>query len=144
MATIVGSVLHILNSLDSNEIEFPTEKLAKEGKSYPDTLKVIYDSIFSSAQNSEQETDAIVATLCDWATTSYRAGIHRGVFVAKLLAYRQDIIEENERKMVPHFQEYLFNYLHDVAPSVTKDRPKEFFNLIILFGELIRPGVRIL
>ena len=90
MATIVGSVLHILNSLDSNEIEFPTEKLAKEGKSYPDTLKVIYDSIFSSAQNSEQETDAIVATLCDWATTSYRGGIHRGVFVAKLLAYRQD------------------------------------------------------
>merc|ERR1711892_187855 len=94
MATIVGSVLHILNSLDSNEIEFPTEKLTKgTNKSSPDTLKVIYDAIFSSAQNSEQETDAIVATLCDWATTSYRAGIHRGVFVAKLLTYRQDIIE---------------------------------------------------
>ena len=70
-ASIVGSVLHILNSLDSNDIEYPTEKLAKEpSKSFPDTLKIIYDSIFSSAQNSEQETEAIVATLCDWATTS--------------------------------------------------------------------------
>ena len=54
---------------------------------------------------------------------------------------RQDVIEENERKQIPHFQEYLFNYLHDVAPTITKDRPRELFNLVVLFGELIRHDI---
>ena len=49
-------------------------------------------------------------------------------------------MEENERKIVPYFQEHLFNYLHKNA-QIIKVNSKEFHNLVILFAELIRHDI---
>ena len=69
-ASVVGSVLHILDAVDSNDLEWSGPPATKQSP-----INTIYEAIFAQAANSEQETEAIVATLCDWATTSFRAGI---------------------------------------------------------------------
>ena len=136
-ASTITNVLNILDLLDSHEAELKPDT-AKD----KDSIKVVYEQIF--ATTSESDNEAIVGVLCDWATTSYRAGRHRGVLVAKLLAIKQDQIEENtERKLIPYFQEYLFNYLQITSENSAKMKEKtsSFNNLIILFGELIRHDI---
>ena len=102
-------------------------------------LNNIFEQIFTSSI-TETENDAIVSLLCDWATTSFRSGRHRGVLVARLLAMKQDVVEENERRNIPHFQEHLFNYLHEKTSSIM-ERTRDFHSLNNLFGELIRHDV---
>ena len=128
--------------LDQNETDSGVKRVENGetvSKGEKDIVKSVYEQIF--ANTTESDNEAVVGVLCDWAPTPYRAGKHRGVLVAKLLAIKQDQIEENsERKLVPYFQEHLFNYLHDNA-SKLKEKTTPFNNLIILFGELIRHDI---
>ena len=133
-AQVVTSVLQILDKLDNTDLNREVDRLQPKP-----LLNNIFEQIFTTSI-TETENDAIVSLLCDWATTSFRSGRHRGVLVARLLAMKQDVIEENERRNVPYFQEHLFNYLHEKTSSIM-ERTRDFHSLNNLFGELIRHDV---
>ena len=129
---------------------------------------------------------SIVHTLCEWATTSMRSGMHRSFVVAKLLERRhldiaymmaeaenhhnalyhsqnisqhnqetndlkesslaqsfneqpsvEDIAQQILSNGPPMFQNQLFLYLDNDAPTLDSGKLEEFSNLILLFYEFI-------
>ena len=137
-AATITRVLEVINILDTNLFHI------KNSESKTDPLRPIYDPIFKPQGSSDGNNNAgaLVGTLCDWAVSSKRFGYHRGLLVAKLLALRQDELEQqepNRKRSIPFFQHELFQYLNDSAP-ITQNG-KDFHNLICLYAELIRHDV---
>ncbi|KAI1234746.1 hypothetical protein IHE44_0003123 [Lamprotornis superbus] len=119
---------------------------------------------FDKCQETTADDDAVVALLCEWAVSYKRAGRHRAMVVAKLLEKRQaeieaercgdsEVVDEKgsissgslSAASAPVFQDVLMQFLDTQAPMLTdpgKENEKvEFFNLVLLFCELIRHDV---
>ncbi|EMP39170.1 Mediator of RNA polymerase II transcription subunit 12 [Chelonia mydas] len=110
------------------------------------------------------DDDAVVALLCEWAVSCKRSGRHRAMVVAKLLEKRQaeieaercgdsEVVDEKgsissgslSAASTPVFQDVLMQFLDTQAPVLTdpgnESEKVEFFNLVLLFCELIRHDV---
>ncbi|KAM5126017.1 mediator of RNA polymerase II transcription subunit 12-like, partial [Mantella aurantiaca] len=120
--------------------------------------------LFRSPRISPDD-DAVVALLCEWAVSWKRYGHHRALVVSKLLEKRQMEIEAercgeseavDEKGSVssgslsalsspPVFQDVLLQFLDTQAPVLTdpanESERVEFYNLVLLFCELIRHDV---
>ena len=92
-AATITRVLEVINILDTNLVHI------RNSDSKLDPIRLMYDQIFKPNGGTIGSTDtnntaALVGTLCDWAVSSKRFGYHRGLLVAKLLAMRQEEIEQ--------------------------------------------------
>uniref|UniRef100_A0A8C4MGC5 Mediator complex subunit 12 n=1 Tax=Equus asinus asinus TaxID=83772 RepID=A0A8C4MGC5_EQUAS len=154
----IGRVLHTLEVLDSHSFE---------RSDFSNSLDSLCNRIFGlgpSKDGHEVNDDAVVSLLCEWAVSCKRSGRHRAMVVAKLLEKRQAEIEaercgESEAAdekgsiasgslsapSAPIFQDVLLQFLDTQAPMLTDPRSEservEFFNLVLLFCELIRHDV---
>uniref|UniRef100_A0A8C5JAI3 Mediator complex subunit 12 n=1 Tax=Junco hyemalis TaxID=40217 RepID=A0A8C5JAI3_JUNHY len=156
----IGRVLHTLEVLDSHSFE---------RSDFSNSLDSLYNRIFGlgPAKDSHEispDDDAVVALLCEWAVSYKRSGRHRAMVVAKLLEKRQaeieaercgdsEVVDEKgsissgslSAASAPVFQDVLMQFLDTQAPMLTdpgKENEKvEFFNLVLLFCELIRHDV---
>ena len=161
---MVNTILTVLEELDS----YVFEKLDPPTNCLDSLYTRLFTPVSSSSSSNPQEIverdSQVVLTLCEWATTDQRSGYHRGFVVSKLLERRQneiaylmgeleigendaettDTAEEVAQQILsnggpPLFQQQLFHYLDNDAPSV--DKSQEFANLILLFHELIAQEV---
>ncbi|XP_069603385.1 mediator of RNA polymerase II transcription subunit 12 isoform X3 [Ranitomeya imitator] len=157
----IGRVLHTLEVLDSHSFE---------KSDFSNNLDSLYNRIFGLGLGKDgheisPDDDAVVALLCEWAVSCKRYGHHRALVVAKLLEKRQMEIEAercgdseavDEKGSVssgslsalsspPVFQDVLLQFLDTQAPVLTDPTNEgervEFFNLVLLFCELIRHDV---
>uniref|UniRef100_A0A8C5S4Z7 Mediator complex subunit 12 n=1 Tax=Laticauda laticaudata TaxID=8630 RepID=A0A8C5S4Z7_LATLA len=156
----ISRVLHTLEVLDSHSFE---------RSDFSNSLDSLYNRIFGGGPSKDSheispDDDAVVALLCEWAVSHKRSGRHRAMVVAKLLEKRQSEIEAercgdsevvDEKGSIssgslsaasaPVFQEVLMQFLDSQAPMLTdpssEDERSEFFNLVLLFCELIRHDV---
>uniref|UniRef100_A0A8C3V569 Mediator complex subunit 12 n=1 Tax=Catharus ustulatus TaxID=91951 RepID=A0A8C3V569_CATUS len=156
----IGRVLHTLEVLDSHSFE---------RSDFSNSLDSLYNRIFGLGPTKDSheispDDDAVVALLCEWAVSYKRAGRHRAMVVAKLLEKRQaeieaercgdsEVVDEKgsissgslSAASAPVFQDVLMQFLDTQAPMLTdpgKENEKvEFFNLVLLFCELIRHDV---
>ncbi|KAJ1196557.1 hypothetical protein NDU88_000425, partial [Pleurodeles waltl] len=156
----IGRVLHTLEVLDSQSFE-----KSDSGNS----LDSLYNRIFGLGPSKDgheisPDDDAVVALLCEWAVSCKRSGHHRAMVVATLLEKRQAEIEaerSGESEVVdekgsissgslsatsaPVFQDVLMQFLDTQAPVLAdpncESEKVEFFNLVLLFCELIRHDV---
>uniref|UniRef100_A0A8C5PYK2 Mediator complex subunit 12 n=1 Tax=Leptobrachium leishanense TaxID=445787 RepID=A0A8C5PYK2_9ANUR len=157
----IGRVLHTLEVLDSHSFE---------KSDFSNNLDSLYNRIFGLGLGKDgheisPDDDAVVALLCEWAVSCKRYGHHRALVVAKLLEKRQLEIEAercgdseavDEKGSVssgslsalsspPVFQEVLLQFLDTQAPVLTDPTSEaervEFYNLVLLFCELIRHDV---
>uniref|UniRef100_A0A6I8N406 Mediator complex subunit 12 n=1 Tax=Ornithorhynchus anatinus TaxID=9258 RepID=A0A6I8N406_ORNAN len=156
----IGRVLHTLEVLDGHSFE---------RSDFNNSLDSLCNRIFGlgpgkDGHEASADDDAVVALLCEWAVSCKRSGRHRAMVVAKLLEKRQAEIEAercgeseaaDEKGSVssgslaapsaPIFQDVLLQFLDTQAPVLTDPRSEservEFFNLVLLFCELIRHDV---
>uniref|UniRef100_A0A8C9L7X1 Mediator complex subunit 12 n=1 Tax=Pavo cristatus TaxID=9049 RepID=A0A8C9L7X1_PAVCR len=156
----IGRVLHTLEVLDSHSFE---------RSDFSNSLDSLYNRIFGLGPTKDSheispDDDAVVALLCEWAVSYKRSGRHRAMVVAKLLEKRQaeieaercgdsEVVDEKgsissgslSAASAPVFQDVLMQFLDTQAPMLTdpgKENEKvEFFNLVLLFCELIRHDV---
>uniref|UniRef100_A0A452VBG6 Mediator complex subunit 12 n=1 Tax=Ursus maritimus TaxID=29073 RepID=A0A452VBG6_URSMA len=156
----IGRVLHTLEVLDSHSFE---------RSDFSNSLDSLCNRIFGLGPSKDgheisSDDDAVVSLLCEWAVSCKRSGRHRAMVVAKLLEKRQAEIEaercgESEAAdekgsiasgslsapSAPIFQDVLLQFLDTQAPMLTDPRSEservEFFNLVLLFCELIRHDV---
>uniref|UniRef100_A0A452H3D2 Mediator complex subunit Med12 domain-containing protein n=1 Tax=Gopherus agassizii TaxID=38772 RepID=A0A452H3D2_9SAUR len=154
----IGRVLHTLEVLDSHSFE---------RSDFSNSLDSLYNRIFGlgpSKDSHEVDDDAVVALLCEWAVSCKRSGRHRAMVVAKLLEKRQaeieaercgdsEVVDEKgsissgslSAASTPVFQDVLMQFLDTQAPVLTdpgnESEKVEFFNLVLLFCELIRHDV---
>ncbi|XP_039210779.1 mediator of RNA polymerase II transcription subunit 12 isoform X2 [Crotalus tigris] len=156
----ISRVLHTLEVLDSHSFE---------RSDFSNSLDSLYNRIFGGGPSKDSheispDDDAVVALLCEWAVSHKRSGRHRAMVVAKLLEKRQSEIEAercgdsevvDEKGSIssgslsavsaPVFQEVLMQFLDTQAPMLTdpssENERVEFFNLVLLFCELIRHDV---
>ncbi|KAE8584082.1 hypothetical protein XENTR_v10020816 [Xenopus tropicalis] len=157
----IGRVLHTLEVLDSHSFE---------KSDFSNNLDSLYNRIFGLGLGKDgheisPDDDAVVTLLCEWAVSCKRYGHHRALVVAKLLEKRQAEIEAercgdseavDEKGSVssgslsalsapPVFQEVLLQFLDTQAPMLTdpanESERVEFYNLVLLFCELIRHDV---
>ncbi|XP_018430366.1 PREDICTED: mediator of RNA polymerase II transcription subunit 12-like, partial [Nanorana parkeri] len=157
----IGRVLHTLEVLDSHSFE---------KSDFSNNLDSLYNRIFGlgigkDGHEVSPDDDAVVALLCEWAVSCKRYGHHRALVVAKLLEKRQMEIEAercgdseavDEKGSVssgslsalsspPVFQDVLLQFLDTQAPVLTdpsnESERVEFYNLVLLFCELIRHDV---
>uniref|UniRef100_A0A8C3MP23 Uncharacterized protein n=1 Tax=Geospiza parvula TaxID=87175 RepID=A0A8C3MP23_GEOPR len=156
----IGRVLHTLEVLDSHSFE---------RSDFSNSLDSLYNRIFGLGPTKDSheispDDDAVVALLCEWAVSYKRSRRHRAMVVAKLLEKRQaeieaercgdsEVVDEKgsissgslSAASAPVFQDVLMQFLDTQAPMLTdpgKENEKvEFFNLVLLFCELIRHDV---
>uniref|UniRef100_A0A8D2IWC6 Mediator complex subunit 12 n=1 Tax=Varanus komodoensis TaxID=61221 RepID=A0A8D2IWC6_VARKO len=158
----IGRVLHTLEVLDSHSFE---------RSDFSNSLDSLYNRIFGAGPSKDSheispDDDAVVALLCEWAVSHKRSGRHRAMVVAKLLEKRHSEIEAercgdsevvDEKGSIssgslsavsaPVFQDVLMQFLDTQAPVLSTADPSnenekvEFFNLVLLFCELIRHDV---
>nr|XP_033799825.1 mediator of RNA polymerase II transcription subunit 12 [Geotrypetes seraphini] len=156
----IGRVLHTLEVLDSHSFE---------RSDFSNSLDSLYNRIFGLGPSKDghelsADDDAVVALLCEWAVSYKRSGRHRAMVVAKLLEKRQAEIEAercgesegvDEKGSIssgslsaisaPVFQDILMLFLDTQAPVLTdpsnENEKVEFFNLVLLFCELMRHDV---
>uniref|UniRef100_A0A8D2IZQ1 Mediator complex subunit 12 n=1 Tax=Varanus komodoensis TaxID=61221 RepID=A0A8D2IZQ1_VARKO len=156
----IGRVLHTLEVLDSHSFE---------RSDFSNSLDSLYNRIFGAGPSKDSheispDDDAVVALLCEWAVSHKRSGRHRAMVVAKLLEKRHSEIEAercgdsevvDEKGSIssgslsavsaPVFQDVLMQFLDTQAPVLTdpsnENEKVEFFNLVLLFCELIRHDV---
>ncbi|KAI4466488.1 mediator of rna polymerase ii transcription subunit 12 [Holotrichia oblita] len=122
------------------------------------SLDTLYSKIFVSGNDQE---NAVIKLLCEWAVSPERTGEHRALAVAALLDRRQNdtttssdqetstLDDKDSNSSVPGgppmFQSLLMNFLDTDAPVPTpEDCPQKkiaFTNLVHLFAELIRRDV---
>uniref|UniRef100_A0A803TH68 Mediator complex subunit 12 n=1 Tax=Anolis carolinensis TaxID=28377 RepID=A0A803TH68_ANOCA len=156
----IGRVLHTLEVLDSHSFE---------RSDFSNSLDSLYNRIFGAGPSKDSheispDDDAVVALLCEWAVSHKRSGRHRAMVVAKLLEKRHSEIEAercgdsevvDEKGSIssgslsavnaPVFQDVLMQFLDTQAPMLTEpaneNEKVEFFNLVLLFCELVRHDV---
>uniref|UniRef100_A0A670KMW4 Mediator complex subunit 12 n=1 Tax=Podarcis muralis TaxID=64176 RepID=A0A670KMW4_PODMU len=156
----ISRVLHTLEVLDSHSFE---------RSDFSNSLDSLYNRIFGGGPSKDSheispDDDAVVALLCEWAVSHKRSGRHRAMVVAKLLEKRNSEIEAercgdsevvDEKGSIssgslspvvtPVFQDVLMQFLDTQAPVLTdpsnENERVEFFNLVLLFCELIRHDV---
>uniref|UniRef100_A0A8C3SUD0 Mediator complex subunit 12 n=1 Tax=Chelydra serpentina TaxID=8475 RepID=A0A8C3SUD0_CHESE len=156
----IGRVLHTLEVLDSHSFE---------RSDFSNSLDSLYNRIFGLGPSKDSheispDDDAVVALLCEWAVSCKRSGRHRAMVVAKLLEKRQaeieaercgdsEVVDEKgsissgslSAASTPVFQDVLMQFLDTQAPVLTdpgnESEKVEFFNLVLLFCELIRHDV---
>lgn len=146
----LGKILTVLEELDRFSFDSSTKD------SCMDVLhKKVWGDV-SGHVSPEDEDEAVVVILCQWAVTNKWSGEHRAFIAAKLLEQRQaDIVshdsaeadkedEENFYSGPPIFQQLLFEFLDNEAPYFTtpphqtsKKTRNEVANLILLFHELM-------
>ncbi|XP_069936794.1 mediator of RNA polymerase II transcription subunit 12-like protein, partial [Cherax quadricarinatus] len=115
----------------------------------------------SGNNTSNNNDEAIVRTLCEWAVSVQRCGEHRALVVARLLEKRQNNVTSAENDLPDEkdsvtsnqmvtpggciFQNLLLKFLDTQAPVYDENalsvRSQEFGNLVLLFSELIRQDV---
>uniref|UniRef100_A0A803SZV2 Mediator complex subunit 12 n=1 Tax=Anolis carolinensis TaxID=28377 RepID=A0A803SZV2_ANOCA len=157
----IGRVLHTLEVLDSHSFE---------RSDFSNSLDSLYNRIFGAGPSKDSheispDDDAVVALLCEWAVSHKRSGRHRAMVVAKLLEKRHSEIEAercgdsevvDEKGSIssgslsavnaPVFQDVLMQFLDTQAPMLSmatsnENEKVEFFNLVLLFCELVRHDV---
>lgn len=122
------------------------------------SLDTLYAKIFSGSNDQE---NAVVKLLCEWAVSPERTGEHRALAVAALLDRRQsDTNSSGDQETTPGddkdssssvpggppmFQSLLMKFLDNDAPVPSPDdcslKKTAFSNLVHLFTELIRRDV---
>ena len=121
----LGKILTVLEELDRFSLYSSTKD------SCMDVLhKKVWGDV-SGHVSPENEDEAVVVILCQWAVTNKWSGEHRAFIAAKLLEQRQaDIVshdsaeadkedEENFYSGPPIFQQLLFEFLDNEAPYFT-------------------------
>ncbi|VDP88527.1 unnamed protein product [Echinostoma caproni] len=125
--------LKLLNILDSQNYY-----VAKE----LNPMEALFNLIFKD-ETLHVDTGALVTTLCDWAVSTHRFGIHRAIIVACLLEQLWCTFQSNttSRQL---FQDtlvaFLDNFSTTLPPFVGDQAPidnEPMKSLVCLFGELI-------
>ncbi|XP_045472646.1 mediator of RNA polymerase II transcription subunit 12 isoform X2 [Harmonia axyridis] len=147
--TMTARVLSALDALDRHKFDRMDST---------NSLETLYAKVFNESNDQE---DAVVKLLCEWALSPERTGEHRALAVAALLDRRQSDSSSNADQETtanddkdsncsipagpPMFQSLLMKFLDNDAPVPSpEDCPAKktaFSNLVHLFSELIRRDV---